>query len=97
MKHKSQGNEGSKLILPDTKLVKLPIGSGDMILMRGRTQSNWLHSVPKRSGKNAEDGGRINVTFRQVVMKSGTENYYHYNVGTGPVFRWDEMSKEMKF
>ncbi|KAL0939241.1 DNA repair family protein [Colletotrichum truncatum] len=76
--------------------LKLPLGSGDMILMRGRTQSNWLHSIPKRTGKNAEDGGRINITFRRAMVKEGTENYYNYNVGTGPVYRWDKTMREMR-
>lgn len=76
--------------------LKMPLGSGDMVLMRGRTQSQWLHSIPKRTGKNAEDGGRINVTFRRAVTKDGTENYYNYNVGSGPVYTWDKSSREMK-
>jgi alkylated DNA repair dioxygenase AlkB len=78
------------------KPLKLPLGSGDMVLMRGKTQSNWLHSIPKRSGKNQEDGGRINITFRRAMVKGGTDNYYNYNVGTGPVFRWDKTAREMK-
>ncbi|KAL2685062.1 hypothetical protein Neosp_006157 [[Neocosmospora] mangrovei] len=79
----------------EAKPLKLPLGSGDMILMRGRTQSNWLHSIPKRTGKNEQDGGRINITFRRAMVKGGTENYYNYNVGTGPVYRWNGESREM--
>ncbi|KAH0498348.1 hypothetical protein TgHK011_005604 [Trichoderma gracile] len=75
--------------------LKFPLNSGDMILMRGKTQSNWLHSIPKRSGKNQEDGGRINITFRRAMVKGGTENYYNYNVGSGPVYRWDKASGAM--
>lgn len=78
-----------------TTTLKFPLSSGDMILMRGRTQSNWLHSIPKRTGKNQEDGGRINITFRQARIKGGTENYYNYNVGSGPVYRWDKTSRAM--
>ena len=77
------------------KPLKFPLGSGDMILMRGRTQSNWLHSIPKRTGKNQDDGGRINITFRKAMVKGGTENYYNYNVGSGPVHRWDKLSRQM--
>ncbi|KAI6785880.1 Alpha-ketoglutarate-dependent dioxygenase alkB-like protein [Emericellopsis cladophorae] len=77
------------------KPLKLPLASGDMILMRGTTQSKWLHSIPKRTGKNAEDGGRINITFRRAMVKGGTENYYNYNVGSGPVYRWDNTKREM--
>ncbi|KAI1333396.1 hypothetical protein F5Y16DRAFT_12758 [Xylariaceae sp. FL0255] len=79
----------------DSKPLKLPLASGDMILMRGMTQANWLHSIPKRSGKNEPDGGRINITFRQAMVRGGTENYYNYNVGSGPVFKWNARSNEM--
>ncbi|KAI9743515.1 MAG: hypothetical protein M1818_002828 [Claussenomyces sp. TS43310] len=96
MKHKPFTPDASKLPPPECKAIKLPLTSGDLILMRGTTQSNWLHSIPKRSGRNAEDGGRINITFRKALVKGGTENYYNYNVGTGPVFRWDRASGEMK-
>jgi alkylated DNA repair dioxygenase AlkB len=96
MKHKPVIPNGNAEPTPETKPIKLPLASGDMILMRGKTQGNWLHSIPKRTGKNAEDGGRINITFRKAMVKAGTENYYHYNVGTGPVYKWDNSSREMK-
>ncbi|KUJ08483.1 DNA repair family protein [Mollisia scopiformis] len=96
MKHKPIIPNDSAPPPPATTPIKLPLASGDMILMRGPTQANWLHSIPKRTGKNAEDGGRINITFRRAMVKGGTENYYNYNVGNGPVFRWDERSREMK-
>ncbi|GAP83463.1 putative DNA repair family protein [Rosellinia necatrix] len=76
--------------------LKLPLGTGDMVLMRGRTQANWLHSVPKRTGKNEWDGGRINITFRRALVKGGTENYYQYNVGNGPVYKWNAAAETMK-
>ncbi|KAL7799117.1 hypothetical protein V8C37DRAFT_366636 [Trichoderma ceciliae] len=95
MKHKPvvQGQEGGVAI--KTALIKFPLNSGDMILMQGKTQSSWLHSIPKRTGKNQEGGGRINITFRRAKIKEGTENYYNYNVGSGPVYRWDKTSGGM--
>lgn len=98
MKHKPppKSQMPQKVEEKEAMPLKLPLGSGDMVLMRGTTQANWLHSIPKRSGKNAEDGGRINITFRRAMVKGGTENYYNYNVGTGPVYRWDAMNREMK-
>lgn len=75
--------------------LKLPLASGDMVLMRGKTQANWLHSIPKRKGKGTE-GGRINITFRKGVKAYATENYYQYNVGKGGVWNWDERAKEMR-
>jgi hypothetical protein len=95
MKHKPPPPNSVKPPAANTKPLKLPLGSGDMVLMRGRTQSNWLHSIPKRTGKNQEDGGRINITFRRAMVKGGTENYYNYNVGTGPVYRWNREAREM--
>ena len=78
----------------ETKAMKLPLASGDMILMKGLTQSKWLHSIPKRKGGEA-DRGRINITFRRAMVKGGTENYYRYNVGDGEVYKWDESRREM--
>lgn len=75
--------------------LKLPLASGDMVLMRGKTQANWLHSIPKRKGKGGE-GGRINITFRKGVEKYSTQNYYQYNVGDGGVCKWDARKGEMK-
>ncbi|KAG6031683.1 hypothetical protein E4U41_007481 [Claviceps citrina] len=88
---KGPGCEGKS----KSKTLKLGLGSGDMVLMRGRTQSNWLHSVPKRAGRNQDDGGRINITFRRAMVRGGTENYYNYDLGTGPVYRWDKQSRQM--
>lgn len=90
MKHKPMAPKDG-VEAEETKPIKLPLGSGDMVLMRGKTQSNWLHSIPKRA--NSE--GRINITFRKAMVKGGTENYYQYNVGTGGVFRWSAGQKKM--
>ncbi|PYI25921.1 hypothetical protein BP00DRAFT_430801 [Aspergillus indologenus CBS 114.80] len=76
------------------KPLKFPLNSGDMIVMRGETQANWLHSIPKRKGAQGSQG-RINITFRKAVVPGGTNNYYRYNVGAGAVYRWDELSKRM--
>ena len=91
MKHKPAEDGEAKLV---TKDIKLPLASGDMILMRGPTQSNWLHSIPKRKGAEA-DRGRINITFRRAMVPAGTENYYRYNVGEGGPHKWDRSQKEM--
>lgn len=78
----------------ESKPMKLPLASGDMILMRGRTQSCWEHSIPKRKGGEA-DKGRINITFRRNMTKGGTANYYRYNVGDGGVYKWDAKAMEV--
>ncbi|KAK1416372.1 hypothetical protein QVD17_32163 [Tagetes erecta] len=38
---------------------------GSLLLMRGNTQRDWLHSVPKRA---KVDSVRINLTFRRVMQ-----------------------------
>ncbi|PSK55706.1 S-methyl-5'-thioadenosine phosphorylase [Elsinoe australis] len=93
MKHKPS-NTSDKDPPPEAKPLKLPLASGDMILMRGLTQSRWLHSIPKRKSGEA-DLGRINITFRKALVRGGTENYYQYNVGAGQPFQWDENRGEM--
>lgn len=76
--------------------LKVSLASGDMVIMRGSTQANWLHSIPKRkSGRGGGVKGRINITFRRAVVPAGTNNYYNYNVGCGGVWRWDEGVGEM--
>ncbi|KAL9607531.1 MAG: hypothetical protein Q9167_007562 [Letrouitia subvulpina] len=98
MKHKPvapSDDDPRSLAINKAKPLKLSLGSGDMMLMRGSTQANWLHSIPKRKGGESEKG-RINITFRKAIVKGGTENYYQYNVGDGGVWKWDERSKEMK-
>lgn len=30
------------------------------------------------------------------MVKEGTENYYNYNVGNGPVYRWNNASRTME-
>ncbi|KAF2088263.1 DNA repair family protein [Saccharata proteae CBS 121410] len=94
MKHKPVPPSSTEPPPPEAKPLKLPLASGDMILMRGPTQSNWLHSIPKRKGGESERG-RINITFRKAMVRGGTENYYQYNVGNGQPFRWDDVKKEM--
>lgn len=93
MKHKPIAPKEGETT-PDPGQIKLPLGSGDMVLMRGKTQSMWLHSIPKRAGVDANKG-RINITFRKALVRGGTENYYQYNVGTGGVYRWDAKQERM--
>ncbi len=47
--------------------VKLELTNGSLLVMRGATQSHWLHQLPKT---NAEVGERINLTFRLIVKPS---------------------------
>lgn len=60
---------------------KFLLEDGDLLLMRGRTQAEWEHAVPRR--KHA--GGRINITFRRVMNRKGTES--EWEGGEGQVLR----------
>ena len=54
MKHKYDRDLKQKILLQH----------GSFLLMRGKTQHNWLHQIPKR--KNLK-GERINLTFRTII------------------------------
>lgn len=45
------------------EVVKLNLNHGDLVIMRGKTQHFWKHSIPKR--KRVEDA-RVNLTFRRI-------------------------------
>jgi alkylated DNA repair dioxygenase AlkB len=42
--------------------VTIPLNAGSLLVMSGRTQETWEHSLPRRR----DVGPRINVTFRQM-------------------------------
>ncbi|GES63796.1 DNA repair family protein [Aspergillus terreus] len=92
LKHKPVAGEAKEKV--DTTPLKFNLAAGDLVVMRGETQANWLHSIPKRKGSHAPQG-RINITFRKAVVPGGTNNYYNYNVGKGPVYRWNQDRGEM--
>ena len=46
--------------------LQFELGCGDLLVMYGRTQSDWEHSLMKTS---KSIGPRINLTFRSVVGK----------------------------
>jgi alkylated DNA repair dioxygenase AlkB len=43
---------------------KLTLQHGSLLLMKGKTQTNWLHQIPKTKKKI---GNRINLTFRIIA------------------------------
>jgi alkylated DNA repair dioxygenase AlkB len=46
--------------------IRLPLPSGSLLLMKGATQANWKHGVPKES---KPCGPRVNLTFRNILRK----------------------------
>jgi len=56
-----------KLLKKDSSLKKdrvdIPLAHGDLLVMQGETQHNWLHQIPKSKKALRE---RINLTFRFV-------------------------------
>ena len=55
---------------------QIVLESGDLLIMRGPTQHEWEHGVPKTRQTR---GPRINITFRKAINPAGTNNYYRYN------------------
>ena len=47
-----------------TDKLRFRLGSGDLLVMGGTTQDNWMHCVPKRA---SQEGSRINMTFRRIA------------------------------
>lgn len=47
----------------DLAPLRLPLGAGSLLLMKGETQQHWKHEVPKQT---RPCGARINLTFRLV-------------------------------
>lgn len=48
----------------DLPLVKIPLESGTVLLMKGETQHNWKHGINKQT---APCGPRVNLTFRTLL------------------------------
>jgi alkylated DNA repair dioxygenase AlkB len=46
------------------KVVRLPLASGSLLLMKGDTQRNWRHGIEKEAHPC---GPRVNLTFRTIV------------------------------
>lgn len=44
--------------------VEYLLQQGDVLVMRGRTQREWEHAIPKSARVSA---GRINLTYRQIL------------------------------
>lgn len=54
MKHKT-----NKML----RSTKIPLPSGSLLIMKGPTQRNWVHSIAKEA---TSCGSRINLTFRRI-------------------------------
>jgi alkylated DNA repair dioxygenase AlkB len=44
--------------------VRIPLPSGSLLVMRGRTQANWKHGIDKQT---RICGQRVNLTFRRII------------------------------
>jgi alkylated DNA repair dioxygenase AlkB len=43
---------------------EFPLGHGSLLVMRGRTQHEWVHGVPR---ERTVTQPRLNLTFRRVI------------------------------
>jgi alkylated DNA repair dioxygenase AlkB len=50
----------------DLPPLRLPLGSGSLLVMKGETQQHWKHEIPKQT---RPCGARINLTFRLVQAR----------------------------
>ncbi|CAO1631985.1 unnamed protein product [Sympodiomycopsis kandeliae] len=64
---------------------KMQLLDGSLLIMKGKTQAEWEHSIPKRKNLNQ---GRINITFRRAITHKAINNFITYNRGKGPTYRW---------
>ena len=49
------------------ELLRLPLNSGSLLVMRGAFQHHWQHRIPRQAGITAP---RINLTFRLILTGS---------------------------
>ncbi|PWN21038.1 hypothetical protein BCV69DRAFT_282542 [Microstroma glucosiphilum] len=70
----------------DRPMEKLQLSEGALLIMRGKTQAEWEHSIPKRKGVKE---GRINITFRKAIDRKAIDNFTRYNRGDGGGYRWN--------
>ena len=52
----------------DRKPVRIELGDGSLLLMRGPTQRNWRHGIVK---VRRPLGPRLNLTFRHILQRRG--------------------------
>lgn len=50
------------------KTIKLPLSDASLLVMKGSTQTNWKHGIPKETN---HCGPRVNLTFRQIIATLG--------------------------
>lgn len=48
------------------KPIRIELGDGSLLLMRGATQRNWKHGIAK---ERRPRGARVNLTFRNIVER----------------------------
>lgn len=60
------------------------LSSGDLFVMKGKTQQFWQHRVPQETKKRGSNFARININFRYVnaedaeLAERGHKTYYKY-------------------
>lgn len=46
---------------------RISLASGSLLIMRGKTQANWKHAIPK---SRKAIGPRLNLTFRRIIANA---------------------------
>jgi len=54
------------------KMLQLNLQEGDLLIMKGVTQKNWQHGIPK---ERHACSARVNLTFRQTGVTTGAKKH----------------------
>ncbi|GAQ09915.1 alpha-ketoglutarate-dependent dioxygenase alkB homolog 2 [Aspergillus lentulus] len=85
MKHKAaEGVEAAP--------VKMALADGDMVVMRGETQANWLHSIPKRRGSRDLSGDERAVSMASSLPIYSLQDVSRHNTSKD---LWIVIDKEV--
>ncbi|KAF3919478.1 hypothetical protein ABW20_dc0100141 [Dactylellina cionopaga] len=73
----------------------MSLGTTRDFLMKHKEDKNQTLKLPLTNGELLVMKGATQKKWLHSKMAC-TGNYYRYNVGTGPVYRWDDKKKEME-
>jgi alkylated DNA repair dioxygenase AlkB len=63
------------------KSIRIELGDGCLLLMRGATQRNWKHGIAK---ERRPCGARVNLTFRRIVQHPALRQASHARPASAP-------------
>ncbi len=67
------------------KSLRIELGDGSLLLMRGATQRNWKHGIAK---ERRPCGARVNLTFRRILCSCSARSVTVMETATGRMTPW---------